>query len=379
MSRFGSILLGGHAHGALDAKGHRRRTCRLWGRDRAMGRGDPAPACPWGPLLLALVLLGLWWGRRLILDPPSRAKPEFTFGVITDVQYADLSDGFSVLGFRRFYRRGIPKVQCAVQAWRREPGMRFAVHLGDIVDAHNGNRSEEALSEILRAFGAFEPPVFHLVGNHDLSCLPRATLRRMLMPGAAGPAHGPDLFYRAFRQDFLDLIFLDSYDLAVIGWPAGHPRQQQASAFLTQRNPNANLNRPPATAGPECRFTAFNGGIGAAQLAWLRQTLQHTAEAGRRAVVFCHTLVLPGSGHEVTLLWNYEEVLEVLRETPAVAAVFSGHFHPGGYARDPSGIHFVTLNGSIECHTDECYGSVDVYRDRLVLRGYGTQRALPFR
>ena len=55
------------------------------------------------------------------------------FGIATDVQYADIDDGFSHGGVPRFYRGALRGLQRAVAAWRAQH-VEFAIHLGDIID-----------------------------------------------------------------------------------------------------------------------------------------------------------------------------------------------------------------------------------------------------
>ncbi len=61
----------------------------------------------------------MWYNRR--------------FGIATDVQYADIDDGFSHGGVPRFYRGALRGLRRAVAAWR-EQQVEFAIHLGDIID-----------------------------------------------------------------------------------------------------------------------------------------------------------------------------------------------------------------------------------------------------
>eukprot|EP00667_Euglena_gracilis_P013374 EG_transcript_13792 len=328
------------------------------------------------PLCAAVLLVVLWAvGGFLPVASPPPLKPELSFGLITDLQYADLPDGVSFLGFRRYHRASVPRLERAVAPWAQEPCLQFAVQLGDVVDSHTDNRSGTALRAILAPLRRLPRPVYHLPGNHDLAVLPRTALCAL-----NGAAAEPAACYGVVRHGPIDVLLLDSYDWSVVGWPANHPNRAAALAWLRARNPNANLNIPPTKRGPAMRFVAFNGGLGPAQLRWLRRALSAAAAAGRRAVIFCHALVSPaGPGHEVALLWNYEEVLAIIDESPAAVAIFSGHFHPGGYATNSRGVHFLVLNGTIECATADCFGTVDVFRDCLVVRGFGTVRVLPFR
>ncbi|KAM0026526.1 putative hydrolase [Helianthus debilis subsp. tardiflorus] len=61
-------------------------------------------------------------------------QPLFSFGVITDVQYADIPDSRSFLGIPRYYRNSILVWQKAIQNWNNRQNISFALNLGDIVD-----------------------------------------------------------------------------------------------------------------------------------------------------------------------------------------------------------------------------------------------------
>jgi manganese-dependent ADP-ribose/CDP-alcohol diphosphatase len=51
--------------------------------------------------------------------------------------------------------------------------------------------------------------------------------------------------------------------------------------------------------------------------------------------------------------------------------VFSGHYHPGGYAQR-SGIHFVVFEGILEAPPDSnAYAVVEIWPSKAVVCGYG--------
>ena len=66
-------------------------------------------------------------------DPATSSDRLFAFGIATDVQYADLDQGFSHGGTARYYRDALQGLKRAVRAWRDEK-VDFAMHLGDIID-----------------------------------------------------------------------------------------------------------------------------------------------------------------------------------------------------------------------------------------------------
>ena len=54
-----------------------------------------------------------------------------------------------------------------------------------------------------------------------------------------------------------------------------------------------------------------------------------------------------------------------------ILCVFCGHYHKGGYAFVDN-IHHVTLEGILEAEQDECCAVVDVFDDRLEMKGHGS-------
>ena len=270
--------------------------------------------------------------------------PVFIFGVIADVQYRDAEPSGT-----RFYRESSAKLAEAVERFN-ELRPAFVVQLGDLIDGVSA--SYDVVLPIMARLG---PPAYHVLGNHDQSVemeQQRTVLRRLGLD-RLGSGRG---YYDFARQGWRFLV-LNGNDLSVIASPEGSPERNAATAMLEalkKRNaPNAQT---------------WNGGIGAVQLAWLKRTLARAESAHERVVVFCHFPVLPPGS---ATLWNDREVLAALEASPAVVANFSGHEHRGGYA-EQGGIHFVTLRGVVEGH-DSAYALVEVYADRLELKGFGRE------
>jgi manganese-dependent ADP-ribose/CDP-alcohol diphosphatase len=115
----------------------------------------------------------------------------------------------------------------------------------------------------------------------------------------------------------------------------------------------------------------WDGAVGDEQRAWLRGVLRKAQQAGERAILFCHHPALRESSTPAHLLWDHEEVVKVVDEFPNVAAFMNGHDHNGGYAAR-RGVHYVTFPGMVESGAATSYTLVDVYRDRLELRGTGS-------
>lgn len=102
--------------------------------------------------------------------------------------------------------------------------------------------------------------------------------------------------------------------------------------------------------------------------------------------LFCscpgHLPVHPDSTEPSCLIWNYKELLAILRSHCSVVCYIAGHDHDGGYHLDKdTGVHHLTLEGVIETPPDSnAFGTVAVFEDRMVLKGNGrtADRVLPF-
>jgi hypothetical protein len=116
----------------------------------------------------------------------------------------------------------------------------------------------------------------------------------------------------------------------------------------------------------------WNGAVGKRQLRWLERTLADADHKKQQVIVLCHFPLLAAASSEVHLLWNHDAVLRVLEAHPCVVAWFNGHDHAGGYA-ERRGIHHVTFSGMVETPRKTAWAIVDVFEDRLKIRGFGRQ------
>lgn len=86
-----------------------------------------------------------------------------------------------------------------------------------------------------------------------------------------------------------------------------------------------------------------------------------------------HLPVHPDSTDPICLVWNFDKLLTIIRSHSSVVCFMAGHDHDGGYCLDiETGVHHVTLEGVIETPPDSnAFGTVSVYKDRMVLKGSG--------
>ena len=93
----------------------------------------------------------------------------------------------------------------------------------------------------------------------------------------------------------------------------------------------------------------WNGAIGEKQLAWFDNELREAAAAAQKVVVFCHIPFAPEATSARHLLWNWQQVLDVLDKHTHVSACIYGHYHKGAYALR-NNVHHITLNGVLEVY-----------------------------
>ncbi|KAJ7956156.1 Manganese-dependent ADP-ribose/CDP-alcohol diphosphatase [Quillaja saponaria] len=294
-------------------------------------------------------------------------QPLFSFGLISDVQYADIPDARSFLGVPRYYQHSILVLERAVQRWNDHQKLRFAINLGDIVDGYcPKNQSLNTVKKVVDVFQKFRGPIYHMIGNHCLYNLPRSKLLPLLT------IQSPDghAYYNFSPVPEFRFVVLDAYDISAIGWPRDHPSTLEALKFLQEKNPNQDKNSPEGLVGLERRFLMFNGGVGKQQMEWLDKVLHEAAKLKQKVVVCCHLPLDPGASRKEGLLWNYDEVMDVIHRYNCVKVCLAGHDHKGGYSVDSHGVHHRVLEAALECPPGtDAYGYVDVYDDRVSLLG----------
>jgi manganese-dependent ADP-ribose/CDP-alcohol diphosphatase len=331
-----------------------------------------------------------WEGEEVDNDPLSPLL--FTVGVIADIQYAPIPDGESYSGTPRFYRHALEVAKHAFRHFEQDK-VRLVVNLGDTIDGKcqdlelygeetlppNTDPGHYSLDHVLDAISSYQSgPILHTYGNHCLYNLDRRTLQERLGIRFTQEPCGDLVGYydHVLHDDRVRFVVVDGYDIAMMQrCEVSSQKRKQATQILKERNPNFddNMNSPEGLDGVDRRFVAFNGSVGPIQLDWLRGSLDEARRLDQRVIILSHQPILPESSSPVCLIWNYDEVLGLLREfSDVVVASFCGHAHRGGYCRDPeSGIHFRVFEAALENRPEQTYAMVDVHEDRLVVRGFG--------
>lgn len=282
------------------------------------------------PLLLILLCSTL----QLVRAQDSR--PILTFGMVTDVHYADIPDRGE-----RTYSRSLEKLKGCVDSLNAL-GADFLIELGDFKDIGDPPVEEKGLIYLYRAkkvFSGFNGPRYHVLGNHDLDCLSKAQFSSK----AKNSGISPEASYYSFDLKGIHVIVLDA-DYDSLGRDYDHGR-----------------------------FKWSDANIPAKELNWLKSDLRH---ARGTTLVFCHQL-LDGEGS--AYIRNSKEVRRLLEKSGKVAAVFQGHVHEGQYHL-MNGIHYYTLKALVEgsSNEDNSFARVSVYPNRISVQGYGHATSMQF-
>ena len=316
-------------------------------------------------------------------------QPIISIGVVADIQHAPIPDGFSYGGVPRYYRHALKVAGVAAEHFQKSE-VDLVVNLGDIIDGkcaevkiEQNNNSKcgvglSAIHNVIEALSTYDHgPILHTYGNHELYNLDRQQIGKLLNIPFIKEKNSELVGYRSHTINDIRFIVLDTYDIAMMGrCPDTSDKRKRAEQILEKNNPNypQNENSPENLSGLEKRFVAFNGGVGSTQLSWFKSTLAKAKENNERVIVLSHQPILPKSSSPVCLVWNYDEVLSIMREYKGtIIASFAGHAHKGGYKRDTeSGIHFRVFEAVLESPDPICtYGFVDVFQNEIRVRGEG--------
>ena len=272
----------------------------------------------------------------------------FEIGLVADAQYADVDDKGT-----RFYRKSLGKIADAVEHFNGRD-LAFCAHLGDLID-----REWRSFDEITRPLAASRHRWHHLLGNHDFDVLEALKAK---VPGRLGL----EARYRFFDHREFRFVILDTNDVSTYAHAAGSSEQIAAAAKLKRLQVAKIRQAKP-----------WNGGIGAAQLAWFERVCAEAGAARRKVIVLAHHPVAPHNDHNV---WNSPAVLTALKNQPAVVAWCNGHNHAGHFA-DHAGVPCVTMHGMVETAATTAFATVRILPDRLVIAGHGREpsRELVFR
>ncbi|HKJ80353.1 MAG TPA: metallophosphoesterase [Prolixibacteraceae bacterium] len=279
----------------------------------------------------------------LLLSSCSKKEPILKIGLVADPQYANKPS----VG-ERYYRESLWKLEEAMDTFNYN-NVNFVQSLGDIIDT-----KWESFDSILPIYDKLSTDIenYHLLGNHDYdidSTHLRGLLKKLSMP---------DYYYSYTKKGWRFLV-LDATDYSYYSNLLHHHDINQVDFYYENTNGKINQN-------------LWNSAIGENQQNWIKQELDSAKLLNQKVILFSHLPVRPKN--DPHNLWNDDEIIELIENNSNVVAFINGHNHLGGY-EFKNGIHYITVFGMVNTMISS-YGILELYKNSLVLRGYGNQKTL---
>jgi manganese-dependent ADP-ribose/CDP-alcohol diphosphatase len=183
-------------------------------------------------------------------------------------------------------------------------------------------------------------------------------------------------YYTVLFKNNVRIIVLDSYDISLLQRDSKTSKKyQEAYQILTNNNSknmkDGNENSPDGLLDTQRRYVAFNGGCGYKQLQWFNNILLLSRHNNEKVIIISHQPIHPKSTHPNCLIWNYNDVLNIMNHYNDIILVsFSGHAHKGGYYIE-NNIHYKVVEAVLE-NIIPTYLIIDIYNNNEIhIRGYG--------
>ena len=262
-------------------------------------------------------------------------------GIVADIHVHD-TDSPCELGGAKVMVNYAERIEAFVEAMNAWPA-EVVIDLGDFVngvfvmceDLGDPERVPGLLDTGLAVLSAFEGPIYHVIGNHDVYDLTKEEYLAGI--GAESTFYSFDI--GAYHVVVLDAQYTkEGEDYGNVSW-------------------------------------MVQGTVPPSELAWLREDLQATSKP---TLVCIHQPLdveysFTAGGPPV---WNHVEVCQVLAESGKVIAVFQGHTHENGYSLI-DGIHYVTFAAMVD-HAEPTPPSwaqvvLDALNRTITIEGFGLQ------
>jgi hypothetical protein len=269
-------------------------------------------------------------------------EPILTIGLVADPQYAAKPEAGS-----RHYRESLWKLEEAVDSFNFHQ-VDFVQSLGDIID-----EQWESFDSILPEYDHLYPDIenYHLLGNHDFAIDPEHRINLLAKLSM------PDFYYAYVKKDWR-FIVLDATDYSFYANVLHKHDSNQVNLYYENTLGKTNHHR-------------WNSAIGEEQQIWLKQELDSAILLDQKVILFSHMPLRPQANPHN--LWNDSEIIQLIEKYSNVIAYINGHNHSGAHVYK-NGIHYLTISGMVENRISS-YGILEIYRDHLVLKGYGNQKS----
>lgn len=279
---------------------------------------------------------------------PARAEdgPLVRFGALADPQYAPVAPRRT-----RYYGNSLWKLDAAI-AELNKADLHFCVTLGDIIDRH-----WESYGHILPIYDRLRHDHFFVLGNHDYEV-------GADFIGAVHRTTGLKRPYYDFTGAGHRFIVVDGNDISLFANLPGSDKHRLAQETLERMKRDGVVNAQ-----------AWNGGMSAEQIAFLKATLDDARAKKQRVVLFGHYPVFPLDRHN---MWDSEGFVDLVTSYDNVLAYVSGHNHEGNYG-ERGGVHFINLKGMVETPDTTAFSILELHRDRIALKGFGREESRSYK
>jgi predicted phosphodiesterase len=255
------------------------------------------------------------------------------FGLVTDSHYADREPTNT-----RFYRESLDKMKECIDVMNNEK-VDFVIHLGDFKDEDQNKQREDTLKylrAIEAAFGKFNGPRYHCVGNHDVDSI----TKQQFLTNIENTGISQDKSYYSFDSGDFHCVVLDS-----------NFHEDGRDHFYKEGADWRNTNMPKV------------------ELEWLSEDLKST---DLPVVIFSHHPLHEYETHGTTYqVSNYEEIQQVLESQKNVVAVFQGHVHQERNEK-VNGINYFTQLAMVDHSGPEnnSFSIVSISEEQIQIDGY---------
>lgn len=259
------------------------------------------------------------------------------FGFVTDTHHDPLKAAATIQG-GKYYQDAEEKIADIVTAFNARSDLSFVFENGDFID---GGASEAAgltdIATITAALDAANVPVYHCLGNHEVTQLTKAQVIAET---------GQSAKWYSFVEGGVTFIVLDGN--------------------FTADSDSADLEVSDGTGA-----SPFVSYVPATQRAWLADTL---AASPYPCVIFCH-YPLYYVGAQAWGLTNAAAVRTILEASGKVIGCIGGHLHDN-YITTVNSIIYATLHATtVAAYPSISYSIVSVFPDlrHIKIEGVGYQ------
>lgn len=286
---------------------------------------------------LSVFILCCFFLRSSIVDTVEE-DTVIRIGIIADIQYCDCDSRGS-----RYYRNSLEKLEECVNDLNKER-VRFTVNLGDLVDRDTPHNIDSVLSRLNK----LNAVVCNLTGNHDYNNIHDNNLLHKLLQMPAE--------YYSFSMGSWRFVMLNTNEVASYSNAVGTWKEKE----LVEMKSNIQ------NAGGQ-NAAEYNGGVSSRQLQWLQQVLEDSDRTDEKVLIFSHHPL--GCVNGLTAL-NDKEVTSLISKYKCVKALIAGHHHSGAFCEIDS-LPGIVVEGMVETADQNAFGIIDLFSDKLVLKGYG--------